>query len=85
MAEDKTLKVRATGIRVAHREHDKKGTIYDLKGSNLVKVIWDTTDTWMMHVWIVEVGEWVGNGGNAGTWGHCQMEFGYDARNSSNV
>jgi len=44
MAEDKTLKVRATGIRVAHREHDKKGTIYDLKGSNLVKVIWDPVD-----------------------------------------
>lgn len=44
MAEDKTLKVRATGIRVAHSEHDKKGTIYDLKGSNLVKVIWDPTD-----------------------------------------
>ena len=57
MAEDKTLKVRATGIRVAHPEHDKKGTIYDLKGSNLVKVIWDMTDTWMIHGWIVEVGD----------------------------
>ena len=58
MAEDKTLKVRATGIRVAHSEHDKKGTIYDLKGSNLVKVIWDPTDTWMMHVWIIEIAKW---------------------------
>ena len=42
MAEDKKLKVRASGIRVA--QDDKVGTVYDLKNPNEVKVLWDAKE-----------------------------------------
>eukprot|EP00438_Fugacium_kawagutii_P032059 Skav215812 [mRNA] locus=scaffold3449:8421:9408:- [translate_table: standard] len=44
MAERPKLKVRTSGISVAHAEHDKIGTIWNLKGSNLVKVLWELKD-----------------------------------------
>ena len=44
MAEDKTLKVRTSGIRVFHEESGKYGIIWNLKGSDLVKVLWDSED-----------------------------------------
>lgn len=41
---DKTLKVRTSGIRVFHEESSKYGIIWNLKGSDLVKVLWDEKD-----------------------------------------
>lgn len=42
MAED--IKVRTSGIRVFHEESSKYGIIWNLKGSDLVKVLWDDKD-----------------------------------------